>query len=140
VPAMLYVVWVDSTDSTRTQTTFLSPQVEEFLGYTAKELLAEWDHTYRLVHPDDRQAVKEADRHSNETGEPFAMDYRVIARDGRQVWIHSRAVLVRDDEGRPRYWQGLALDITEQKRREEELRSLEARFLETPAEPPGPQA
>ena len=54
------------------------------------------------------------------------MDYRMIRRDGRMIWVHDECVLVRDDEGKPLYWQGVMSDITDRKAAEEELqRALE---------------
>ena len=44
--------------------------------------------------------------------------------DGRIVWLDSRAVLVRDDEGRPRFWQGVAIDVTAHRELESRYRDL----------------
>ncbi|MBA3416152.1 MAG: PAS domain S-box protein, partial [Chloroflexia bacterium] len=55
--------------------------------------------------------------------EPFTMEYRRYARDGRLLWLRDVAFLVRDEGGSPRYWQIVAFDITERKRSEEELRA-----------------
>ena len=57
----------------------------------------------------------------HETGEQFECEYRLIARDGRVVWIHDAAVVVRDEAGSPLYAQGYMIDITERKRNEEAL-------------------
>lgn len=43
---------------------------------------------------------------TNKSGEPFEMEYRLIALDGGTVWVRDEAVLVRDEMGRPLYWQG----------------------------------
>ena len=59
----------------------------------------------------------------------FSEDYRMIARDGRVVWVHDETVLVRDDEGRPLFWQGVLYDISEQKRAEQEQQRADAEFL-----------
>jgi signal transduction histidine kinase len=47
------------------------------------------------------------------TGAPYSADYRMFAKDGRIVWIHDEAVLVRDEEGAPLYWQGVMSETTE---------------------------
>ena len=59
------------------------------------------------------------------------MEYRLIARDGRVVWVHDEAELVRDEDGKPLYWLGVQYDITDQKRTEEEFRRSEERFRAT---------
>jgi PAS domain S-box-containing protein len=111
VPAMIYIE-LPGMAATESKLIYLSPQVETILGYTAAELMADPSHLVRLLHPDDLARVVAANAHSNETGEPFDEEYRVFARDGRTVWVHSRAALVRDDDGRPLYWHGVALDVT----------------------------
>jgi diguanylate cyclase (GGDEF)-like protein len=65
--------------------------------------------------------VEAEDERTERTGEPFRAEYRMIARDGRVVWIRDEAVLVRDEEDRPRFWQGVMSDITDRKALEEQL-------------------
>ncbi len=50
--------------------------------------------------------------------------YRLIAKDGRTVWIHDQALLILDDEGKPKYWQGVLIDITEHQHSQELERDL----------------
>src|SRR5918995_671434 len=76
----------------------------------------------------DRERVLAEELRTDETGEPYRIEYRQIARDGRVVWVHDEATLVRDEEGNALYWLGVQYDITEQKRTEEELRQSEERF------------
>ena len=51
-------------------------------------------------------------------------------REGRSdvVWFHDEAVLIRDADGNPRFWQGVMFDITEQKEVEQRLRAAEERY------------
>jgi PAS domain S-box-containing protein len=49
---------------------------------------------------------------ANQRREPWSEEYRVIARDGRIVWIHDEAVLVRGSNGQPLCWQGVMVDVT----------------------------
>jgi two-component system sensor histidine kinase KdpD len=46
------------------------------------------------------------------------VDYRIINRSGQTVWLHEQGTMMNDVEGRPLYWIGLAIDITESKRAE----------------------
>ncbi|MBI2237902.1 MAG: PAS domain-containing protein, partial [Actinobacteria bacterium] len=58
------------------------------------------------------------------------MEYRMLAEDGRVVWIRDEAVVVaRDQAGRPTLWQGVIFDVTEQKRIERERRDLLRRLV-----------
>jgi PAS domain S-box-containing protein len=127
IPAITYIEEVEGGDPARTRMVFVSPQVREILGYEPDDLIAEPGHIERLVHPDDLAAFRLADDLSA-NGDPFHAEYRAISRDGREVWLQSQAVLVRDGQGQPRFWHGIALDITARKRAEEELRAIEAKF------------
>jgi PAS domain S-box-containing protein len=118
VPAILYIDEPDEPSSNR----YTSPQVVAVLGFTPQEWHADPHLWMRQLHPDDRERVLEAHHASNESGERFFAEYRLSAHEGREVWIRDEAVLVRDDEGRPRYWRGVMLDITEQKRADDRLR------------------
>ena len=76
----------------------------------------------RQIHPDDRERVLAEITHSLESGEPFATEYRLLAKSGRVVWFRDEARVVYDPEGQFLFLQGLALDITERKHAEEALR------------------
>src|SRR5262249_12683576 len=58
-------------------------------------------------------------------------------RDGREVWIREEAVVIQDEEGRGLFSQGVWLDITEGKRREEEVHALNAELEARVAERTG---
>jgi PAS domain S-box-containing protein len=130
IPAVVYVVAPD--DDRRTL--YLSPQVERALGYSREDWLEQPDIWMELLHPDDREEALAAHDVHNETGAPWDREYRLIASDGREVWFRDVATLVRDEEGSPRYWQGIQLDITKLKNIEARLREardeLELRVIE----------
>jgi PAS domain S-box-containing protein len=104
--------------------TYLSPQAEDVFGLPSDDLRANPRHLGELVHPEDRERVQAANAHAEETGEPFNEEFRIIHPDGRIVWLDSRAVLVRDDDGRPRFWHGVAIDVTAHRELESRYRDL----------------
>ena len=75
----------------------------------------------KLIHPDDREMALAEFEHANQTSEPFDIEYRMISRDGRVVWIHDDSQPVRMNLGRIQYWNGFIYDITERKQSEEAL-------------------
>jgi PAS domain S-box-containing protein len=121
VPAAIYTQVIDEDDPRISKTLYMSPQTEEILGYTAEESVADPELWRKIVHPADRATVVAADAATNASGEPFRLEYRVVAKDGRIVWIRDEASLVRDADGNPRFWQGFMLDVTERKRAEEQI-------------------
>jgi PAS domain S-box-containing protein len=103
---------------------YVSPQIESLLGFSQKEWLEDPVLWARQLHPGDR------DRWNNEfaptvaDGLPFSSVYRFVARSGRVVWVRGEAKVIKDDDGRPIFLQGIAFDITALKEAEEELRTL----------------
>ncbi len=109
--------------------TYINPRVIEILGVTPEEWMADpARHWLDRIHPDDRPLVEAANHESDHTGEPFSVEYRMSARDGRLVWIADEAVLVRDADGAPAYWQGVMSDVTERKEAESQRSEAEARY------------
>ena len=95
---------------------YVSPQIEQLVGYTVDEWQGDPDLWSRILHPDDRaRALAENARH-NETGEPFRLEYRMVHRNGSIVWVYDEARVERDDAGKVVYSHGVMLDITARKR------------------------
>jgi len=105
--------------------TYVSPQYETILGYPQDSQMIDEEHWLRTVHPEDRERVLAEEARTDQTGEPFNVEYRVIAGDGRVVWVRDEATLVRDEEGQPLYWLGVQYDVTEQKREAQERERIE---------------
>jgi PAS domain S-box-containing protein len=103
---------------------FVSPQVDALLGYSAEEWSSEPKLFERLVHPDDRDRVLGEIADAGERGEPLRTEYRLLARDGRVVWVRDESAIVRDGQGGARYIQGYLLDIGERRRAEDEKEVL----------------
>jgi PAS domain S-box-containing protein len=80
------------------------------------------------LHPDDRERVLAEEARCEQTGEPFRMEYRTIHRDGHVLWVRDECVLVRDELGRPLYWQGVIVDLTDTKRALEREREVAQRL------------
>ncbi|HET8652565.1 MAG TPA: PAS domain S-box protein [Gaiellaceae bacterium] len=119
LPVVTYLQEVDG----ERRTTFVSPQIDRLVGYTADEWLEDPDLFLRLVHPEDRDEVAAA-RKAVEAGKGIRSTYRMVARDGRVVWLRDEAVVVLDESGRPRYLQGYLLDVSERKAAEQERSEL----------------
>jgi diguanylate cyclase (GGDEF)-like protein/PAS domain S-box-containing protein len=105
---------------------YVSPQVEEILGYSPEEWLEDPGLWARLLHPEDRERAlsQETTRSVGERNTP-PVDYRMITRDGEVVWILDEAVVELDEEGTP-VWHGVLYDITERKLAEQELQRAAA--------------
>ncbi|MFZ1879451.1 MAG: ATP-binding protein [Gaiellaceae bacterium] len=98
------------------QALYVSPQIEALLGYPAERWLAGDDHFFTVLHPDDHSRIRQA-RAAGETR--TTQEFRLIAADGSERWIHSERSTINDENGEPLYVHGLWIDLTE--RRELEL-------------------
>ena len=76
----------------------------------------------RYVHPDDRQALLLAREAAIRSGHSLEIDHRVITATGVLRWVHTRADIVRGEDGRPIRMVGTLQDITDRRELEEELR------------------
>ncbi|MFB3739064.1 MAG: PAS domain-containing protein [Candidatus Velamenicoccus archaeovorus] len=119
LPVILYVE-VDDPEGTDL---FTSPQIEQVLGPAEGGDLGELRRS--RIHPDDLERVARERRRARELGRPIRTEYRLLASDGREVWIRDIADPVADTEGRTLYWRGVLADVTERRQAMERLRASE---------------
>jgi anti-anti-sigma factor len=120
VEGLAAIVWEADWDAQRRvlRFTFISERAEELLGYTAAELRDDETAWPRMIHPDDREEAIRFSLDRVAAGRDHDLAYRAVAIDGRVVWLHQVVHVVRAPDGTPLRVQGLAVDITEQKRAE----------------------
>lgn len=87
IPAITYTQVRDDTSPTGFVDLYISPQTSTVLGYAPEEWKADPELWIKILHPDDLERVLAVERHTADTGEPFRVEYRMIARDGRVVWF-----------------------------------------------------
>jgi PAS domain S-box-containing protein len=119
--AIFYTQEIDPDDPAISYTTYITPGNTDLIGYSIEDIERDPELWRRIIHPEDRERVLVADAASNTGGgDRFSMDYRMIRKDGRGGWVQDQAALVRLP-GKPPYWQGFLLDITERKVAEEQI-------------------
>jgi PAS domain S-box-containing protein len=121
------IVW--EVDINTLQFTFVSPQAQRILGYPVDQWITEKDFWTKHMHPADSKwapqfCVSEAAKNRDHD-----FEYRMIAADGREVWLHDIVSLVREN-GRATRLRGVMVDITRHKLAEQEQARLEARLFE----------
>jgi PAS domain S-box-containing protein len=121
IPVTVYIDRLDETGSN----VYTSPRLEAELGYTVQEWVSDKNFYAKVLHPGDRDRVLAEYERRRDTDVPFRAEYRMIARDGAVHWYHDEAAVIRDETGRPAYFHGFLLDITEQKQLAEALRGSE---------------
>jgi PAS domain S-box-containing protein len=101
---------------------YFNRQWLEFTGLTLEQLKGQgWR---QVVHPDDLEESVQLWRRARETGEPFQRTHRLRRADGAYRWHLTRALAVRDPDGKIAMWIGSSTDIHEQKETEAAYREL----------------
>ena len=107
--------------------TFVAPQALGVLGYHVEDWY-EQDFWTDHLHPDDRaEAIQYCDE-CTQRGEDHEFEYRMMARDGRAVWIQDMVTVVSGEDGVPSLLRGIMVDITERRRAEEARKESEEKY------------
>ena len=117
IPAVVFMAYLDRGIGEA----YVSPQIEKALGFSQEEWLEDPVRWYSHIHPDDKQRWSIEAAEMFLTGSPLRSAYRVVARDGRVIWFHCEAKMIRKENGEPWFIHGVGFDITDLKRTEEAL-------------------
>ena len=103
--------------------TFASPAIKELLGVDAATLVGRGIDLLDLVHADDRAMVADSLQRSAELGSAWLATFRVPHTAAGERCLEAHSMPVRESEGGV-IWHGFLIDITERRRAEQEIRSL----------------
>jgi PAS domain S-box-containing protein len=117
LPAVTYIAAPDAMG----HLLYVSPQIEPLLGFSVDEWLADPNLWTKQLHAADQQRILAEYARSIADRTEFSSEYRMLARDGHEVWVRAEATVIRDETGHPKFMQGIMFDITERKRAEGEL-------------------
>jgi PAS domain S-box-containing protein len=97
---------------------FVNPQFEEFMGYGKDDLIG--TNPWKLVHPLDRDDVREKSKRMQEGGRKLPYEYRVVDKRGETRWVMETSTSIQY-RGRHAIL-GSLMDISEMKRAEDDLK------------------
>jgi diguanylate cyclase (GGDEF)-like protein/PAS domain S-box-containing protein len=107
---------------------YISPQIEAMLGYPRDAWLTDDELWLQVLHPEDAERMTAADEDARRNLSSLFAEYRMVARDGRVVWVSEMAAVVEDPASGRVYWQGVMVDITDRRCAEEALATSERRY------------
>jgi PAS domain S-box-containing protein len=107
LPGVAYMSALDGSG-----TIFVAPQMEALLGYPVDEWASDHDMFLKRIHPDDRERVRAEGAAMRAGTAPQTFEYRMVRRDGSELWVHDDASIVNDEAGRPSHVQGYLRDVT----------------------------
>jgi PAS domain S-box-containing protein len=126
IPAVTYTDHVG--DDGLTVMGFVSPQIEDILGYAPQRFLERADLWFEIMHPDDLARLRAIDAFNNSDLEPFEQEYRMRHADGHWVWVHDTSTAVLGADGELEYFLGFLTDVSSRHHAEERLREAELTF------------
>jgi PAS domain S-box-containing protein len=107
--------------------TFVSKQSERLLGYLPEQWLSDPAFWKNHLHPDDRARVVASSRNATAKRVDHELDYRMIAADGRVVWLRDIVTVDYRNPDTP-HLRGVMVDMTARKLSEEQLKKSEERY------------
>ena len=109
------VVWFGGPDG---RITYCNPYWYEYTGLSERKTLG--DGWIDAIHPEDRERVTKGWREATAEGSEYELELRLRGRNGEYCWFLARSRPARDEGGKIDAWLGIAVDIEERKRAEEE--------------------
>jgi len=125
IESLRAIVW--EADAETFQFRFVSSHAEELLGYPASAWLDDPDFWKHHTHPDDVAQAAAFCFDCIAKGLDHDFEYRMIARDGRVVWLRDIVTVDRSVAGRTQL-RGVMIDITERREMENALRASQERL------------
>ncbi len=120
------IVW--EADAPTLQFTFVSRQAEELLGYSIERWLKDPNFWAKHVHPEDRENAVNLMRQALYAGRGHEFEFRMIAADGRPVWLRNTLRVVRAPDGQAMQLRGVMVDISKRRQAEENLAASQNRL------------
>ncbi len=131
IPEAIYRCKLDSNwTNINWESIFLSDTMEELSGYPATDFTLGVRTCASIIHPEDRQRVKDIVCEAVRKKQPYTLEFRIIHANGDIRWIAERGRASFNEAGEALWLDGALFDVTEQKRSERQLQESEQRFRE----------
>jgi diguanylate cyclase (GGDEF)-like protein/PAS domain S-box-containing protein len=118
IPAVTYIAALEPVG----HTLYVSPQIQNQLGFTAQEWMDDPGLWQRLLHPEDRSRVLAEITDSGFGSASTYLEYRLFRRDNSIAWVADYAVRIKHADHQHACIQGVMLDISQRKQTEQALR------------------
>ena len=122
------IVWERTAD--RLGFSFISRQCQDILGYEPQSWLTSPNFWEEKLHPLDAAVAIKTGQAKVARGEPYSFEYRMLAADGRSVWIRESGMVLMD-KGQTVAVRGIFQDITQHKLDAEQLDKLNRQLIDT---------
>ncbi len=101
---------------------FVSEGALALTGFMPAELIENRHKSYsELILPVDRERVKQEMARAVESRQPYQFTYRLVRRDGREIWAREQGCAIYKKSGRVRYLEGIIMDVSKERILEDQL-------------------
>jgi len=122
VSAIPGVIYISVPEGPLYRCIYVSPQIEDKLGFTAEEWMADPRLWIDQLYEEDRDRILDSLHSLTATQDLFEYECRIWTRDRRSLrWYHDTVRVERDEDGNPVQFVGMIPDITERKENEAQL-------------------
>ncbi|UZR98203.1 PAS domain S-box protein [Chondrinema litorale] len=119
------IVW--EADPEDNQYTFVSKQAERLLGYPVEQWIKENDFWLNHLHKEDKELLENSKFYNSGEKSSYEYEYRMIAADGRVVWLRDLATIILKDNA-PLKIRGIMFDITQAKIAQKQLKESQEKI------------
>lgn len=84
-----------------------------------------YDDFMAIVHPQDRDQLRDRQEQALEKGVPIDLEYRIVHPGGEERFVRERGMAEIGKDGAPARFSGQVLDVTEQKSKEQQIERLQ---------------
>jgi PAS domain S-box-containing protein len=133
LPSGMVYQLTSGVDGTERRFLYVSQSHEKLTGIPAEAVLADPGVAYSLIHPEDQALLVEAEAASIRDARPFDVQVRFRRADGELRWCRIISAPRAQPDG-SLIWDGIQIDVTDQKRAEELLQSLNSTLEQRVAE------
>jgi PAS domain S-box-containing protein len=102
--------------------------LQTMFGIPADNYTGRPEDFYRFVYPEDRERVQKAVAEARKSRNPYMSEFRVVRADGTVRWVTARGTFYYAKTGDAERMLGMAVDITDRKRAEQDLHASEDRL------------
>ena len=107
---------------------YVSPQIETLLGFTPEEWTSNPNLWYQQIHPEDREYAIATEEKLLAEGSKLETEYRMLAKDGRILWIRDESMNISKSDNQLYIVQGFLSDISMRKQAELTLKENEEKY------------
>ena len=102
---------------------FVSNYIEQLCGYKASDFVENKIRTYEsVIYKQDRSLVSEGISKAVKENRYWEIDYRIISKDEKNIWVHEKGLAIKDNKGNIKHLEGFIFDISKEMEAQEKLK------------------